>query len=338
MRGKRGVSVPVRLVLSALALAMVSGPWPTALAQPAPRTSPVRGLGRDALDRGLGLLRQRRWVEAMPHLEESVRVEPSPLGWFNLALAYRGAGRVAAAVSAFERYLTAPEPDAPAARLAAIRAELTGLLRSVARLQVTVTPPDATVRVDGREASMNSGELRVDPGTHALAFEAPGHEPLRREVNLQAGATMVLELQLRPVATASPVRPPAAPGPPPAPTVPTTGGLTVEPSVASAAVYVDGTARGSGPVTLSLPVGAHRVEVRAVGYQTWSREVQVQAGGLMRLSPGLTAQGGRGGWVLPVAIAGGAAAVTAAVIGLAYATRGVAPATSGSWDTTREQK
>lgn len=303
-------------------------------AQPAPTTTTTRGPGRDALDRGLALLRQQRWVEAMPHLEESVRLESTPLGWFNLALAYRGAGRIAAAVQAFERYLAAPEADAPAARLTAIRGEVSGLLRSVARLQLTLTPATATVQVDGRQAAMSAGELRVDPGTHALAFEAAGFEPLRREVNLQAGATMVLELQLRPSAPVAVT--PREPVVAVAPAAPITGQLTVEPSIVNATVSVDGSPRGVGPVTLTLPPGEHRVEVRAVDHAVWSQSVQVRAGGAARLSPGLTRLGGGRGWVLPVAIAGGAAVATAVIVGVAVATRGVASPTQGSWGTTQE--
>lgn len=307
-------------------------------AQPVPQVTTTRGPGRDALDRGLVLLRQQRWIEALPHLEESVRLESSPLGWFNLALAYRGAGRVAAAVQSFERYLAAPEPDAPAARLTAIRGEVTGLLRSVGRLQVSVTPANATIRVDGRDATMASGELRVDPGTHAIAFEAPGYEALRREVNLQAGATLVLELQLRPLApVVTPVVVAATPVVAVAAPAVTTGQLTVEPSVPNAAVSVDGSARGLGPVTLPLPLGEHLVEVRAAGHAPWTRAVQVQAGGVARLSPNLTALPGGRGWVLPVAIAGGAAVATAVVIGVAFATRGTAAPTQGSWETRHEQ-
>jgi hypothetical protein len=234
----------------------------------------------------------------MPHLEESVRLESSPLGWFNLALAYRGAGRIAAAVNAFERYLAAPEPEAPAVRLAAIRGELIGLLRSVARLQVSVTPPSATIRVDGREATMSNGELRVDPGTHAIAFEAPGYEPSRREVNLQAGATVVLDLQLHPIAPVAAAQPLAV------------------------------------PLTIAVAPPAPTVRERPDG--TSSRPVQLQAGNAERLNASVMPQSQGRGWVLPVVIASGAAVVTAVVIGVAFATRGMATPTQGSWDTRQE--
>lgn len=165
----------------------------------------------------------------MPHLEEAVRRHPTPRAWYNLALAYRGAGRIAAAVDAFDRYLAAPDPDELPARIVQIRAERTNLLRSVGRIQVNVTPADVAVRVDGREATLAGGEVRVDPGTHSLEFEAQGRQTLRREVNLQAGMTLVLELQLPPIEQ--------RPAQPAAPTAtPVAGPIVVGPTVPGAAV------------------------------------------------------------------------------------------------------
>jgi hypothetical protein len=43
-------------------------------------------------------------------------------------------------------------------------------------------------------------------------------------------------------------------------------------------VYVNGQFRGTTPVTLYLAAGAHALEFRLAGYQTWSRELVVVAG------------------------------------------------------------
>lgn len=284
------------------------------------------------------MLRTQQFVQAMPLLEEAVRLDATATGWFNLALAYRGAGRIAGAVTAFERYLSAPEPNAPEARLRAIRDELPTLLRSVARLRVDVTPPNASVRVDGREAAMTHGELRVDPGTHVLEVNAAGHAPSRREITSQAGMTMVLEVHLTPsvaVTVPVPVPAPVAPAVVAPPAAPVTATLTVEPSVPGASVTVDGESRGSGSVTLTLPAGAHRVAVNASGHEPWTRTLNLAPGATQRISASLEARSSRG-WVLPVAIAGSAAVVTGVVIGVLAATRGTAEPTSGSWAVVRE--
>jgi hypothetical protein len=49
---------------------------------------------------------------------------------------------------------------------------------------------------------------------------------------------------------------------------------------AGAAVMVDGARHGTAPLAepLTLPVGAHRVEVAAAGFLAWSREVEIESG------------------------------------------------------------
>jgi len=242
------------LLANAALAALLYGAAP----RPALAQTPTNPRARAAFTEGVALLRRERFVEAMPLLEEATRLDPTPTAWFDLALAYRGAGRIAAAATAFERYLAAPEPGAPEVRLRAIRDELSTLLRSVARLRIDVTPATATVRVDGREAQLSQGELRVDPGTHVLEIDAPEHLPARREITPQAGMSMMLEVRLQPrvAAVTSPAPlPPHAPTPA-APPPPSTGTVTIEPSVPGASVSIDGEARGSGAVTVSLPPGA----------------------------------------------------------------------------------
>jgi hypothetical protein len=242
-------------------------------AEAQPRTAAVEG--RDAFQRGLNLLRAERWLEAVPELEEAVRAEATPIRWYNLALAYRGAARAAAACDAFDRYLEQPEAGASEARLAAVRVEREALLGVVARVRLRVTPSSAALRVDGREAARVPAELRLDPGVHALEFTAPGHEPRRHELTLRSGGEVTLEFFLLPLPSPPPVTLAAVPSPP--------ASLFAPPR--------------HSPPAATTP---------------------------------------RRGWVLPVAIAGGVVAVTAIIIGVLFATRGIADPTVGDWDTVRE--
>ena len=106
--------------------------------------------GSTAFDRGVAALEAGRYNDAVGDLEEAVRVEPTPLAVYNLGLAYRGVGRSADAVAAFERYLAAPERRATPAVLTAVRQEVEGLRARLALLVVETDPADATVTVDGR--------------------------------------------------------------------------------------------------------------------------------------------------------------------------------------------
>jgi len=75
--------------------------------------------------------------------------------------------------------------------------------------------------------------------------------------------------------------------------------------------------------------------VSAAGHDPWTRTLQVAPGASQRVSAALDARRGNG-WVLPVAIAGGAAVATAVIVGVLVATRGEADPTPGSWTTVRE--
>ena len=59
---------------------------------------------------------------------------------------------------------------------------------------------------------------------------------------------------------------------------PPSAGVSFNANPANAEVYVDGEFRGTVPVTLQLPAGAHAVEFRLAGFTTWSRDLVVVAG------------------------------------------------------------
>jgi hypothetical protein len=153
-------------------------------------------------------------------------------------------------------------------------------------------------------------------------------------VTLAPGSQQVLDIVLLALASPPAATPQPAPAAPPAPVV--LPRLRVEPSVSGASVTIDGTSAGLGTVEREVPAGPHDVEVRAVGYQRWSRRVQVVREGTTRLTPTLLAERRTPGWVLPVVVVGGAALLAAATLGVAYLARGTADPTQGSWDTIRE--
>ncbi len=88
-------------------------------------------------------------------------------------------------------------------------------LEALATISVTATPADATIRLDGADAS-GSGALTVTvpAGAHAFSVEREGHAPRRLEVSVTAGETVARAVALErtePAAEASP--PPSAPDP-----------------------------------------------------------------------------------------------------------------------------
>lgn len=278
------------------------------------------------LDEGIALLRQNRYGEAVTRLEVATRGE-HPLAWYNLALAYRGAGRLSQAIAAFERYLARPDANATAARLALIRAELPSLRRSMVSVQVRTTPADAALSVDGRPQPGGDGAVSLDPGPHVLEWSASGFQAQRRELSFLPGASAVLEIVLDPIdAPAAAVTPAAARTEP--------SHLLVDAPV-DATVSIDGTPAGQGPVDRVTGAGDHDVEVRAPGMEPWRRRIHVGPG-TTRHTVSLRAVSRSAGWVFPTAIAGGAVLLGAAVAGVAWLARGDAEPTTGTLGVFRE--
>lgn len=72
---------------------------------------------------------------------------------------------------------------------------------------------------------------------------------------------------------------PAAPPPPPEPAAPTTGELRIDSDVPGAMVFLDRKFIGNAPVTAKdVAPGAHRLNVTAEGYESYSEPIEVAAG------------------------------------------------------------
>jgi hypothetical protein len=167
-----------------------------------------------------------KWADACPKLEESQRLDPTPVTEFYLADCYEHAGRTASAWSTFlDLAVTAHRSGGPRAadreRVAKERAA--ALEPRLARLQIDVVP---AVRVQGLVVKRD-GELvgegqwgapvAVDPGKHAIEASAPGKKPWTLQEDVPSGGRVVtlqvpaLEDAPAPVATSAPPSPaPAA--------------------------------------------------------------------------------------------------------------------------------
>jgi tetratricopeptide (TPR) repeat protein len=164
----------------------------------------------EELLRGARLLDAMDAAGAIAPLERAARGGAGPLAWFNLGLAYRAVGRRRAAIDAWERYLRAPEPDAPEARLRAVRIERASLEEQCATLELRVSPSVAHAQVDDNalepdhvdRGSSTSGDLRVyrwrlDDGEHRVAVRAAGYRTEERRLTLRAREHRMLEISLQ---------------------------------------------------------------------------------------------------------------------------------------------
>jgi hypothetical protein len=174
-------------------------------AQPAlaQRAEPARAEAspRDELVRGAQLLEGMNATAAIAPLERAARGGAGPLAWFNLGLAYRAVGRLRDAIDAWDRYLSEPEPGAPAERVSAVRTERAALATRCALLVLRWSPASATVTVDDRavvaaSGATTTGSTRLDPGEHRVEGRAPGFDPWSRAITLRPGETQEIDVVL----------------------------------------------------------------------------------------------------------------------------------------------
>ncbi|MFO0652730.1 MAG: PEGA domain-containing protein [Polyangiales bacterium] len=311
----------VTALMFALGLFPAQARAQTASAQPAQATDTCsQGEARAAFEAGLLAFAERRWADAAPAFERALACRPLPVVNYNLALAYRGLGRRIAAIEAFQRYLDAPDPDATAERLQAIREEVAEMRRQVVELTVTVSPPSTQLRIDDRVYEAPGGAplsfpperpLRLDPGSHVLTWTAPEHTPVRWSEEFRAGFRDTRGVTLRPLRE---------------------GRLVIESSVSDATVYVNRERVAVGRYQSSpMEPGRYEVELRADGYVPFVRRVDVGRTGVVRIDASLE-RNALPRWVIPVAVVGGALAlggIIAAVVGAT--SEGARPLYNPTW-------
>jgi hypothetical protein len=132
-------------------------------------------------------------------------------------------------------------------------------------LRIESDPPGAEVRLNGAAKGITPLSLSMPAGSYSLTVQH-GSTVKELPVSVTNGATTIHHITW----TDTPASPPA-----PAAEV---GNLSITTDPAGSEVMVDGQMRGPAPVTLrDLPVGQHRVVVRADG-TTHTRTVQIERG------------------------------------------------------------
>jgi tetratricopeptide (TPR) repeat protein len=161
---------------------------------------------RAEFERGAALYRTGDFRGALTAFEAAQAHRPAPEALFNIARCQEQLGQLADAVETYRAYLQA-SPSAPdRASVAARIGELEARLPLEASLRVSVEPP-ASVSVDDGPPEPSPRSVRVSPGRHRVRAEREGYVPLEREVDLNAGARVQLELSLPPLAPSEePVR------------------------------------------------------------------------------------------------------------------------------------
>ncbi|MDP3719852.1 MAG: PEGA domain-containing protein [Acidobacteriota bacterium] len=166
------------------------------------------------------------------------------------------------------------------------------------RLLIRSTPSGASVAVDGVARGVTPLALRdLELGSRRVAITRRGYIAEEQRVVLtRARPSRTLEVQLTPSASAAAGRsgvtlPKPAGSPAGVGGAAMTGGLLVESRPPGATVTVNGTNRGTTPLTIeALAPGSYRVGLSLAGYQSFATTVRVVAGERARAAASLSVQ------------------------------------------------
>lgn len=162
---------------------------------------------REQLKIGYGLAQDNRCEEAIPHLAESLRLDPKAITLINLADCEERVHRLTAAMG----HWVDARARAQVESMKAIEEEATDRAKALeprlARLTLALAPgapPDAVVERDGvvlGAPSLGIG-LPVDPGVHVLVVKAAGRADRRTEITLAEGESRTLAVEVGPAGAA----------------------------------------------------------------------------------------------------------------------------------------
>ncbi len=240
-------------------------------AQPAPpvdASAQATAAARAHFKTGIKLYQDQNYAGALAEFEAAYALKPGPGSLQNIALCQKGLFRYGEAADSLERLLTKHAADLSEAERSAAERAKAELEALVGAVRVEVTPPSATVTLDGRPFPLQEGgtSARLNVGEHLFAASAPGYARVSRTVSVASGQgeqRVALEL----VATA--------------------GFLDITATDPKHAIAVDGApvayGRYHGAVT---PGDEHLVQIYDGATVLFEQRVKVELGKTLAVAPG----------------------------------------------------
>jgi hypothetical protein len=269
------------------------------------------GAAREQLKIGYQLSQEGKCDEALPHLVESLRLDPKAITLINLADCEEKTGHLADAMahwgdarSRAQSEGAKPIEDEAEKRAAALQPRLPRLTIVL----VATAPKDATVERDGVALGPPSLgiPLPVDPGAHTLVVKAKGKPDGTTQVTIAEGESKRVEVDIGGGGSTAP--PPITTTPPPQPDKPK-GGM-------SPLVYI-----GFGVAAVGAGVGSV-TGIMALGKAS---DVDAACPDLRCTDPKSIEERDSGrtlGWVSTISFAVAGAGAAVGVYGLLFANKG----------------
>ena len=221
-------------------------------------TDTSREQAREHFTRGVQLIQESRWLDAISELEAARDIRVTPPVLYNLGLAQRAVGRNREAVISFRGFLELSGPSRNPDLGRQAETYVTELARAVGTLELRIEPAVPSIDLDGHEVPLHGGHIEVDPGRHTVTAHADGFAAETRALDVPRGGTAVVVIHLVPTAIAAHLR--------------------VDSNVTSALIRIDDHDVGFGGADENVRPGHHVIEVRARGYTTFRRDFDAFAG------------------------------------------------------------
>lgn len=247
-----------------------------ALGEPAHTEEPTSNWRQASLhfQRGYELSQTGDFEQAAQHFEAAYALEPAATVLYNLGQAHSASGHPVEALGAFRKCLQSAESDLDGPLRERVLDAMRVAEGRVGRLRVRVSPPSATLLLDGHPLSraVSSDALEVKAGPHVIASKLEGFEAQLRIVDVapkrHTNVTVELKPQLLP------------------------GLLVLTCPLPDMEVSIDGaskTRRTPLAEPVALAAGQHIVRLSRPGYLDETHHVEVEAGAAVPLSCGAQA-------------------------------------------------
>lgn len=171
-------------------------------AQPAPQPQPPTGNKVDTkslMQSGLKLFEARDYLGALAVFKDAYERFPSAKILINIGTTYKQLGRDAEAANAYQAYLDSPDAEAP--KRPTIEALVADIDKTVGKLAITVTPPDAEVQVNDHDwtPAAKAKLYRVAPGAFTVNARKSKFQSEAKQAQIAAGETATITLALAPL-------------------------------------------------------------------------------------------------------------------------------------------
>jgi tetratricopeptide (TPR) repeat protein len=150
----------------------------------------------DVIKRAVVEFDQGHWEEASALFRQAHELNPSARTWRGLGLTSFELRRYVNAIAELEAALADPRKPLTNQQRKEVETVLGRAREFVSVYRVRVQPSGAEVIVDGHPATLNQGQLFLDPGPHTLLVRASGYEERREDLRAAAGAKDELSIEL----------------------------------------------------------------------------------------------------------------------------------------------